>query len=94
MQHHDIEFKRYAVKLIVHEGKKRADVAREHGISDSTLENWVRNYREDKGDALFGNGYLTPAEKQHQRDMKRIEELEEEVAILKKAAAFFAKNQA
>jgi transposase len=53
----------------------------------------VKKYEEDKENSFVGSGNLKP-EDQAQRDLqKRIRELEEENAILKKAMGIFAKNQ-
>jgi transposase len=45
------EFKRDAVELVRATGKPIAEVARELGIYDSTLGNWVRQDRIDRGEA-------------------------------------------
>ena len=38
------EFKRQAVELLIHSGKRQAQVARELGVSDCTLTLWKRAY--------------------------------------------------
>jgi len=38
------EFKRQAVELLIHSGKRQAQVARELGVSDYTLTLWKRAY--------------------------------------------------
>jgi transposase len=38
------EFKRQAVELLIHSGKRQAQVARELGMSDHTLTLWKRAY--------------------------------------------------
>ena len=45
------EFKRDAVELVRTTGRPIAEVARELGIYDSTLGNWVRQDRIDRGEA-------------------------------------------
>jgi transposase len=45
------EFKRDAVELVRTTGKPIAEIARELGIYDSTLGNWVRQDRIDRGEA-------------------------------------------
>lgn len=74
-----------------------AHVAREVGIHDTTLGNWVKAYRRRHGgDAAAtsaGNsaGELkTARERELERENRR---LREENEFLKKAAAFFAKEQ-
>jgi transposase-like protein len=38
------EFKRQAVELLIHSGKRQAQVARELGVSEYTLTLWKRAY--------------------------------------------------
>lgn len=45
------EFKRDAVELVRTSGRPIAEIARELGIYDSTLGNWVRQDRIDRGEA-------------------------------------------
>jgi len=74
-------------------GRKAADVAREYGIHVKTIYRWADERRHDGADAFPGKGNLKPAD-QELRDLRRqVKELEEENAILKKAAAIFAKHQ-
>jgi transposase len=44
------EFKRDAVELVRTSGRPIAEIARELGIYDSTLGNWVRQDRIDRGE--------------------------------------------
>jgi transposase len=44
------EFKRDAVELVRTSGRPIAEIARELGIDDSTLGNWVRQDRIDRGE--------------------------------------------
>lgn len=91
---YDKEFKIDAAKLVVETGKTVAQVARDFGIAEQTLHNWVKKYKEDTGGSSFvGSGHSTP-EKEAMRDLqKKLRDLEEENAILKKAMGIFAKNQ-
>ena len=85
------EFKESAVKLAVESGQAVAVTARELGVNVNTLHTWIAKYHREK-----------PAEKARQNDehvydeLKRLRrenaKLKEERAILKKAAAFFAKE--
>lgn len=66
-------------------------VARELGINDKTLSTWVQNYRrEHAADPLPDN---MPDNERVKAMEKRIRDLEAENAFLKKAAAYFAKEQ-
>lgn len=93
---HDQEFKDYVSKLVVDEGRKATDIAKELELSYKTVSRWVAAYRKKvKGDKP-GETYITPSEleklkKQHEKEM---EQLREENEILKKAMHIFTKNQA
>ncbi|MDY0394670.1 transposase [Virgibacillus halophilus] len=49
---YDKEFKLYAVKLVVEDGKKVAEVARELDLVHQTLHKWVAKYKEEQGMVL------------------------------------------
>lgn len=93
VKRYDKDFKLYAVKLVVEDGRKTAEVARELDLVHQTLHKWVRKYKEDQGDSFVGSGNLNPGDKAEYEKDKRIRDLEEEVTILKKAMGIFAKNQ-
>jgi transposase-like protein len=65
------------------------DVAREYGVHDTTLGNWVREYRGKNGEAA--ETPLTLQERARLRELERKNrELEMKCAFLTKAAAYFA----
>lgn len=84
-KHYSDEFKEQAVDLVLEGKKSQHQIARELGLTISTLNTWVRKYRDN-------NSGKTEKEASDKALIKRIKELEEENAILKKAAAYFAKN--
>ncbi|UOQ91517.1 transposase [Halobacillus shinanisalinarum] len=90
---YDKEFKLYAVKMVVEDGRKIAEVARELDLVHQTLNKWVTKYKEDKEDSFVGSGNLSPRDAAEYEKDKQIRDLKEEVAILKKAMGIFAKNQ-
>ena len=90
---YSIEYKIQAVKRVTEDGKSAAQVSRELGINVNTLREWLRKYREDKAEPCVGSGNLRAEAKSIKELEKRIKDLEEENAILKKAAAIFAQNQ-
>ena len=85
------EFKAGAVRLVLEQGKTVAQVARELDLTDSALRGWVERARADAGQGK--PGVLTTVEREELTRL-RIEnrELRMEREILKKAAAFFAKE--
>jgi len=86
------EFKAGAVRLVLDEGKTVGAVARELDLTSSALGVWVRQARADRTKGKTG---LTTEERVELSGLrKEVRELRMERDILKKAAAFFAKNQA
>ena len=87
------EFKAGAVRLVLVEGKSITSVARDLGVAVSGLGRWVEQGRADQGKSKRGT--LTTEEKEElSRLRKEVRELRLEREILKKAAAFFAKENA
>jgi transposase len=87
------EFKAGAVGLVLDEGKRVSQVAKELDLTPSSLGHWVEQARADRGTSLRGS--LTTEEKEElARLRKENRELRIEREILKKAAAFFAKENA
>jgi len=85
------EFEAGAVRLILEEGKTVAAAARDLGLTESSLRNWVEHARADRGAGK--PGVLTTAERDElTRLRKEVRELRVERDALKKAAAFFAKD--
>lgn len=93
MESYTPEFKRDSVSFVIASGRPIKQVARELGINDTTLGNWVRAERKD--------GSLTRAaptaddaqmEAENKRLRKRIAELETEREILKRATAFWVRE--
>lgn len=84
------EFKVDAVSLVIDQGYSVSDAARRLGLERSMLDRWCRKHRQQ----ITG----TPGRQEDERDIE-IKKLREEVRklqiekdILKKAAAFFAKE--
>lgn len=85
------EFKREALNLVESSGKPLAQVARELGISDNTLQGWKQQFKEYAQDAFPGSGHQTPPEEELRRLRRENEILRQERDILKKALAIFSK---
>jgi len=86
------EFKQDAVKLVVEQRYSCPEVSRRLGIATSNISRWVREYRHDQQD--FDRNGITrkELEAENRRLKKENKRLEMEREILKKAAAFFAKE--
>jgi transposase len=86
------EFRTGAVRLVLDEGKTIGAVARELDLTPSALGQWVRHAQADRTKGRTG---LTTEERAELAQLRKDNrELRMERDILKKAAAFFAKNQA
>ena len=84
------EFMAGAVRLVLDEGKTVGAVARELDLTPSSLGNWVKQARADRTKGKTG---LTTEERAElARLRKENRELRMERDVLKKAAAFFAKD--
>ena len=69
------------------------ELSRETGISENTLYGWVKRYRENRDKPFVGSGNILPENEEMVRLRRENKDLREEVEILKKAAAYFAKHQ-
>ena len=84
------EFREEAARMVAETSRAIADVARELGISETSLGNWVRAYREKHAGE---EPPLQLSERARLRELERHNrELEMENAFLKKAAAYFARE--
>jgi transposase len=92
-QQYDTEFKHRAVQLVLEGSKPGAQVARELGIPANTLYQWVQAYRDDPKHPFVGSGHLKPDDAAQRALERRIRDLEEENAILKKAMRIFANDR-
>ena len=79
------DYKTGAVRLVLDEGKTVASAARDLGLTESSLRNWVEQARADRTKGKTG---LTTAEREElARLRKEVRELRMERDVLKKAAA-------
>ena len=84
------EFKAGAVRLVLDQGKSIAGAARDLDLSETALGEWVRRARADRTQGRTG---LTTGEREELTRLRKENRiLQEERDILKKAAAFFAKQ--
>lgn len=85
------EFKVSAVRLVVEQGYTVVEAAKSLGVDDKTIRDWMAKYQSEVGPPPTGEAAL-------KNQLRRLKEenarLLMEREILKKAAAFFAKNQA
>jgi len=84
------EFKVSAVKLVNEQGYSPAEAGKSLGVDPANVRNWVERLGSKEGLAPTGDGALKA---ENQRLRKENARLLMEREILKKAAAFFAKEQ-
>lgn len=83
------EFKRGAVELVKTSGQPATEVARELGVNASTLHGWIYKAKIDGGEK---EGLTTDERTELAKLRRKVRTLEMEREVLKKAAAFFARE--
>ncbi|NYD84426.1 transposase [Ochrobactrum intermedium] len=86
------EYKLEAVKLVRERGVSVAQAARDLDVHENVLRKWVREYGSDPAQAFPGSGQMKPEQLEIERLRKEVAKLKAERDILKKAAAYFAKD--
>jgi transposase len=86
------EFKVEAVKLVKERGVTVAQAARDLDVHENVLRKWVQEFGADARQAFPGKGVMKPEQAEIERLKKEVAKLKMERDILKKAAAYFAKE--
>jgi transposase len=94
------EFRTSTVQLILNSHRSVKDVSRDLGVHEKTLYGWVRSYKIRHNIPIEGRGAHLKAHvaitETHDEELKRLRAenkiLKQEREILKKAAAYFAKE--
>ena len=86
------EFKLEAVKLIRERGVGFVQAARDLGVHQSVLRSWVKAFADDPAQAFPGHGQMKPEQLEIAQLRREVAKLKAERDILKKAAAYFAKE--
>ena len=84
-----MEFRREAVRLVRRGDRSVPELARDLGVSQQSLRNWSRQVDVDEGRK---EGLASDEREELRRLRREVRVLAEEREILKKAAAFFAKD--
>lgn len=87
------EFKLEAVRLIRERGISIAQAARDLDVHENVLRKWVGEFAADPRHAFPGQGQMKPEQAEIERLRREVQKLKAERDILKKAAAYFAKDQ-
>jgi transposase len=86
------EFKLEAVKLVRDRGVAVAQACRNLDVAESVLRRWMRDLAADPGQAFPGHGHVKPEQQEIDRLRREVAKLKAERDILKKAAAYFARD--
>lgn len=86
------EYKLEAVTLVRERGVSVAQAARDLDVHENVLRKWVKDYGSDPTHAFPGHGQMKPEQLEIARLRKEVAKLKAERDILKKAAAYFAKD--
>lgn len=90
-QQYTEEFKIAAVKRVVKTSEPARKIAAELGVKHTTLRGWISKYKNVFD--TFPSSNLESNNENLKRLEKEVKYLKEENEILKKAAAYFARNQ-
>jgi transposase len=86
------EFKLEAVKLVRDRGVAFAQAARDLDVHVNVLRKWVKDEADDPSQAFPGHGQMKAEQLEIARLRREVTKLKAERDILKKAAAYFAKD--
>ena len=91
VRHYPVEFKIDAVKLL-EKGYTVSEAANSLGVPQANLTKWRKQYREGRLLPGHKRAQPTPEEAELRRLQAEVKRLEMELAIVKKAAIYFAKH--
>ena len=86
------EYKLEAIRLITERGVAVAQAARDLGVHPNSLRDWVKEFAADPEQSFPGHGQMKPEAAELERLRREVIKLKAERDILKKAAAYFAKE--
>ena len=86
------EFKIEAVRLVRERGVSVAQASRDIDVHENVLRKWVKELGADPKQAFPGHGQMKPEQLEIDRLRREVAKLRAERDILKKAAAYFARE--
>jgi transposase len=86
------EFKIEAVRLVKERGVSVAQAARDLDVHENVLRKWIQEFASDPAQAFPGLGQMKPEQLEIDRLRREVAKLKAERDILKKAAAYFARE--
>ena len=90
---YDTTFKEEAIHLVIEQGRNISEIERNLDISRGTLARWIREKKANPEEAFPGKGRLKAKDEQIRRLTLELKKTREERDIIKKAPAYFAKDQ-
>src|SRR5438105_2599864 len=87
------EFKQEAVRLAQTSGKPITHIARDLGISDTSIHQWRKELTEHGPEAFPGSGHQTAQEEEVRRLKRELEIVKQERDIVKKAIGIFSRER-
>ena len=81
-----------AVKPVRERGVSVVQAGRDLGVHENVLRKWVKEFGSDPVQAFPGHGQMKPEQLEIERLRREVTKLKAERDILKKAAAYFAKE--
>jgi transposase len=92
-QRYNEEFKQQAVKYVQEQTKTLPEIAEELNIPEGTLRNWMTKYRSFENEPVNYPEKVREMELRLKAAEREKQDLEEELAILKKALHIFSKER-
>jgi transposase len=86
------EFKLEAVRLVRDRGVTVAQASRDLDVGENVPRRWMRELASDPQQAFPGQGQMKPEQMEIERLRREVTKLKAERDILKKAAAYFARE--
>ncbi|BDY05184.1 hypothetical protein F0521_23070 [Ferrimonas sp. YFM] len=87
------EFKLEAACLVLDQGYSVPEASRSLDVGETVIRNWVRQLQAERGGQTPNNKALTPEQQKIQELEARINRLEREKAVLKKATALLMADE-
>jgi transposase len=87
------EFKREAAALVLEQGYSHVQACRSLGVGETAIRRWVDQLRLERGGVTPQSKALTPEQQRIQELEAKVNRLEREKAILKKATALLMSEE-